>query len=194
VTIPATPRRRLDRELDAYLGGMPRIETAPIDTERLLLEPLRVDHAEAMAAVLDDPQLHAFIGGAPSTAEQLRTRYARMLAGPEDPQGSWCNWVIRVRAEEGLAGTIQATVVPGPTGTTAEIAWVVGTGWQGRGLAKEAARALVAWLAERDVATVIAHVHPEHRASAAVAAAAGLAATDEVDDGEIRWSLRLRST
>jgi RimJ/RimL family protein N-acetyltransferase len=56
----------------------------------------------------------------------------------------------------------------------AEIAWVVGTPWQGQGIATEAARALVAWLRNRSVRTVIAHIHPRHHASAAVAAAAGL--------------------
>lgn len=38
--------------------------------------------------------------------------------------------------------------------------------------------------------SVVAHVHPEHGASAAVAAAAGLAPTEVWQDGERRW-LRL---
>ena len=42
---------------------------------------------------------------------------------------------LRQRAEDCLTGTVQATVSDG----TAEIAWVVGTPWQGRGIAKEAA-------------------------------------------------------
>lgn len=39
---------------------------------------------------------------------------------------------------------------------------------------------------------VVAHVHPDHLASAAVAAAAGLTATDEWHDGEMRWQLIIR--
>lgn len=78
---------------------------------------------------------------------------------------------------------MQATV----TGAEAEIAWVVGEAWQGRGLASEAARGLVAWLDERAVATVVAHIHPDHHASAAVATAAGLTPTDQWQDGEVRW-------
>ncbi|MDX2290691.1 MULTISPECIES: GNAT family N-acetyltransferase, partial [Streptomyces] len=62
-----------------------------------------------------------------------------------------------------------------------------GTAWQGRGYASEAARALVGWLRPR-VRTVVAHVHPDHAASAAVARAAGLVPTDEVQDGEVRWA------
>ena len=39
----------------------------------------------------------------------------------------------------------------------------------------------------RGVGPVYAHVHPDHRASAAVAAAVGLTPTDEIVDGEVRW-------
>jgi RimJ/RimL family protein N-acetyltransferase len=82
-------------------------------------------------------------------------------------------------------GVGSAAAAPGPL---AEVAWIVGTPWQGRGFAREAAVALVAWLAEQGVADVVAHIHPGHAASAAVAAAAGLAPTGVIrDDGEMRW-------
>ncbi|MFI6421309.1 GNAT family N-acetyltransferase [Streptomyces sp. NPDC050842] len=158
-------------------------------TERLDLVPLAVAHAEEMAEVLGDPALHAFIGGAPLTPSELRARYERLAAGSPDPAVVWCNWVVRLRDEDRLAGTVQATVTDG--GRVAEIAWVVGTDWQGRGIAREAARGLVERLADQGVRTVLAHVHPEHAASAAVARAAGLAPTEEEQDGEIRWRLDL---
>lgn len=34
-----------------------------IDTERLTREPLRPEHADELAPVLDDPALHTFISG-----------------------------------------------------------------------------------------------------------------------------------
>lgn len=161
------------------------MSTEIIATERLELRPLLVEHAGEMAAVLADPALYAFIGGAPPTPAALHTRYTRLTAGSPDPAVRWLNWVIRLRADGRLTGTVQATV--GAAGATAEVAWVVGTPWQGRGIATEAARALVAWLERRGVRTVVAHVHPEHRASAAVAAAAGLSPTRERHEGEVRW-------
>ncbi|MBB1153772.1 MULTISPECIES: GNAT family N-acetyltransferase [Amycolatopsis] len=154
-----------------------------IETTRLDLLPLSVSHAEEMASVLSDPALHTYIGGAPDSAAALRARYQRMTAGSPDPAVSWLNWVIRLR-DSGLVGTVQATV----SRAVAEIAWVVGTPWQGRGIATEAARGLVAWLDQRPVDEIIAHIHPENRASAAVAAAIGLSATGEWQDGEIRWA------
>ena len=166
---------------------MTHIAAEPIETARLELEPLRIEHAEPMAAVLADPRLHVFIGGAPETAPQLRARYARMLAGPSDPAESWCNWMIRLRENQELTGTVQATVSPDADGLHAEIAWVIGAAWQRRGIAAEAARALVDWLSRQPIHAVIAHIHPDHHASAAVATAAGLTPTAEIHDGEIRW-------
>ncbi|MER7083455.1 Protein N-acetyltransferase, RimJ/RimL family [Saccharopolyspora kobensis] len=167
-------------------------EPPALRSDRLDLEPLRADHAEEMSAVLASPELYEFIGGVPLTAAELRARYERMLAGSPDPEVSWCNWVIRLRAENRLVGAVQATIGPGYPGPAAEIAWMVGTGWQRRGIAKEAVLALVDWLRRLPVRGVLAHVHPRHRASAAVAEAAGLQPTADIHDGEVVWRLPFR--
>ncbi|BBC33435.1 hypothetical protein SGFS_047290 [Streptomyces graminofaciens] len=164
------------------------MRTDSMGTARMDLLPLRVEHAGEMADVLSDPELHTYIGGAPLSPDDLRSRYERLVTGSPDPAVSWCNWVLRLREESRLAGTVQATI----TGRRAEIAWVVGKPWQGRGLASEAARALVGWLGQQGVTEVIAHIHPGHGASAAVAAAAGLTPTAQRQDDEIRWELSLR--
>jgi RimJ/RimL family protein N-acetyltransferase len=80
---------------------------------------------------------------------------------------------------------VQATITA--AGRAAEVAWVIAMAWQGQGLAAEAAEGLVAWLKAGGVQTITAHVHPDHHASAAVAARAGLAATGEMHDGERIW-------
>jgi RimJ/RimL family protein N-acetyltransferase len=51
---------------------------------------------------------------------------------------------------------------------------------------------MVEWLREQRVEVVVAHVHPEHQASMGVARAIGLAPTDVVVDGEVRWESRTR--
>jgi RimJ/RimL family protein N-acetyltransferase len=153
--------------------------TSPIETPALVLIPLRPEHADEMAVVLSDPDLHTFTGGAPLTAPELRARYERLVAGPP----GWRNWVIWSRGQERLVGYVQATI----DGGTAEIAWVIGTPWQGRGLATASARALVDQLIRDGIDTIVAHVHPDHAASAAVATAAGLRPTDRWQEGEVRW-------
>jgi hypothetical protein len=84
----------------------------PFGTDRLDLVPLRADHAEEMHGVLSDPALHTFIGGAPEDLRMLRARYERMTAGSPDPAVTWLNWVISLRDEGRLTGTIQATITP----------------------------------------------------------------------------------
>ncbi|MFF8401136.1 GNAT family N-acetyltransferase [Streptomyces sp. NPDC015684] len=168
---------------------MDALKIEAVQTERLSLVPLAVEHADEMAGVLADPALHAFTGGTPYSAQALRSRYARLVAGSPDASQTWWNWVIRLRAEKSLVGTVQATVTGDEFARAAAIAWVVGTRWQGRGIATEAARALVAWLREQDVGAIHAHIHPDHHASAAVAGAAGLTPTSHWHEGEIRWQL-----
>ena len=153
-----------------------------IATDRLTLLPLEVEYAEPMAEVLSDPALYTFTGGEPPSVAALEARYRRQLAGPGRPDERWLNWVIRY--DDTLVGYVQATVTAG----TAEIAWVIGTAWQGRGFAKEAAQGLVTWLRAQRIGRIIAHVHPDHTASAAVAAAIGLARTDVLEDGEYLWN------
>jgi len=162
----------------------------PIPTSRLTLVPLSPEHADEMAAVLADPDLYTFTGGSPPTRQELRARYERWTAGSPDPGVSWCNWVIQLRSPRCLTGTVQATISSGDE-SFAEVAWVVGTTWQGRGIATEAARALISWLGHQSVHTAIAHIHPRHQASAAVAAAAGLTPTGQLEDGEMGWRLRM---
>jgi RimJ/RimL family protein N-acetyltransferase len=146
------------------------------------MQPLQIEHAGEMAKVLSDPDLYTFTGGEPPSVDVLAARYRRQLAGPGRTDEQWFNWVIR--HDDELVGYVQTTV----TGSTAEIAWVIGTGWQGHGYAKEAAQGLVNWLRARGIQRIIAHVHPDHAASAAVTAAAGLTRTDRLDDGEYLWT------
>jgi RimJ/RimL family protein N-acetyltransferase len=164
------------------------IEAELIATPRLDLLPIHVDHAEEMAGVLADPALYTFIGGHAPTSDELRSRYARQVAGSTDPGEAWCNWVILFREGGSLAGTVQATITDeGTASPLAEVAWVVGTPWQGKGIATEAALGLIGWLEQRSVSTVIAHINPRNHASEAVAAAAGFTPTDHIQDGEVRW-------
>ena len=176
------------------------MQVEPISTDRLDLLPLRADHADEMAGVLADPALYDFTGGVPPTPRSLRARYERQVAGSGDPAERWYNWVIKLRKAGRLCGTVQATVrtdvgrasADDPDQHVAEVAWVVGVPWQGQGIATEAARALIGWLAQLPALPVIAHIHPGNQASAAVASACGLAPTGQWQDGEVRWELRVR--
>lgn len=160
---------------------------AVVRTERLVLEPLQPGDAPEMVVVLGDGELHEFIGGQPATLDELRARYVWLAAGSPDPGEVWVNWIIRQAGDQSAVGYVQATMHRSDGGSSAEIAWVVGLPWQGRGFATEAAGALLGWLRAQGVDDVVAHVHPDHEASKAVAARIGLRPTAEMLDGEVAW-------
>ncbi len=164
------------------------LDAVALETFRLTLEPLRVEHADEMAPLLADAELYAFTGADPPTLEELRTRYARQVAG-RSPDGAerWLNWIVRRREDGQAAGFVQATIADEPPPATAVLAWVVGARFQHRGYAREAAGAVAAWLDRVGVPRLVAYIHPEHAASMGVARALGLAPTDDRVDGEVVW-------
>ncbi|MGM1058495.1 GNAT family N-acetyltransferase [Saccharothrix sp. Mg75] len=166
-------------------GGWPG--DAEVRTARLRLEPVRAAHAAAMAAVLADPALYEVTGGDPPDVADLERRYRRWERPvSDDGREGWLNWVVLAGGE--AVGTVQATTWSTGAGPAAELAWVVGVPFQRRGYATEAVGGVLAWLRERGVREVLAHVAPGHAASEGVARRVGLRPTGEFrDDGEQLW-------
>jgi len=164
-----------------------------LTTERLLLEPLRLAHATEMVVVLDDLDLHRYVGGQPLLREELQKRYEHQARGRSDDGSEWWfNWIIRERISGDAIGYVQATVEV--ASGVADVAWVVGSRFQGRGYAREAASAMLSWLCGKGVTAVTAHIHPDNRASEIVARAIGLGPTSTIADGEVMWKSDRRQT
>lgn len=159
-------------------------------TERLSLEPLRVDHADEMAPLLGDPRLFTFTGGSPSTLDELRQRYEQQVTTwSADRQERWLNWIVRDLGCGDAIGTMQATITVDGDTVVGELAWIVGARHQRRGYAVEAARAMARWLREQGARTLFAEIHPDHHSSMAVARSLGLQAGERVlESGEICWT------
>ena len=162
--------------------------TEPIATSRLDLTPLTPDDADEMVGVLADEALYAFIGGAAPTLEALRSQYERQAVGHSaDGTETWLNWIIRTRVEGRAMGFVQATITN--EGHDAEIAWVVGVPWQGRGHATEAAAALVAWLDAQGVGVDHGQRPPGPRCVRGRRAThRPVAVPDRIVDGERVWA------
>jgi RimJ/RimL family protein N-acetyltransferase len=155
-----------------------------IRTKRLLLTPLEVGDAVEMAAVLADPALQEFMGGAPPSVEELSIRYGAQVAGSVREDEVWYNWIVRLVESGTAVGFVQATIEP----PAVDVAWVIGAAWRGRGYASEAAAAMRSWIAGQGFGSFRAHIHPAHVASQRVATAIGLASTGELDEeGEEIW-------
>jgi len=158
---------------------------APIQTSRLDLIPLRREHAKLMYPLLRDSSLYEFTGGdPPASPDTLAALYGRRESR-RSPDGKeiWLNWMIRERASAAAAGYIQATIAPSKT----NVAWVVGTQWQGNGFAAEAAKAVLVFLVARGATGIQACIHQRHLASQRVAAKAGFMRMPYLCDGEDVW-------
>jgi len=174
------------QDMGAWDSGRVRSSNTPeLETRRLMLAPLQVADAHEMVDVLADPELYGFIGGEPPSLRDLQARYRSQFAGPAADDEVWHNWILRLKASGRPIGFVQAAV----TRDTADVAWVVGTDWQRRGFASEAAVEMCRWLRQVGLGSLTAHNQPDHVASERVAAAAGLGRTAERDaDGEIVWA------
>lgn len=162
------------------------ITPSTITTSRLMLSPLVEQDADAMVDVLGDERMYEFTGGRPLTLDELRTRFRRLAVGlSSDNTEQWLNWIVRTTVDGHPVGAMQATVAV--DGSWADVAWEIGVPWQGRGFASEAATAVVGWLLDHGVPQVRALIHPDHEASARVAAHAGLEPTADLVDGEVVW-------
>ncbi len=134
-----------------------------LHTPRLVLEPLRREHAAAMFPLLQDPSIYTHLDhGPPPTLAHLEGVYTRLEARRSpDGREQWLNWILfpRESAEQGKEhataahqaaepaaplGVVQATVL---AGGRAWVAYELPAAHRGRGHAREAVQAMMAELA-----------------------------------------------
>ena len=118
-----------------------------LDTDRLLLEPLRRAHAPAMFPLLQDPTIYTHLDhGPPPSLEHLEGVYTRLEARRSpDGREQWLNWIVFPRhAPAQPLGVVQATVL---SGGRAWVAYELAAVHRGHGFAREAVQAMLAELA-----------------------------------------------
>ena len=140
----------------------------PIETDRLVLEPIRSDHADALFAGLQETSLYTYETELPPhDLRALRARYAALGSGrsPYDDQ-HWLNWILVLR-EGGIAvGYAQATVDDDLD--DAVIGYLMLSAYQRRGLATEGIGAMVQHLIAGGVRAIRAYIDVRNTASIAL--------------------------
>ncbi|QRM29500.1 GNAT family N-acetyltransferase [Microvirga sp. VF16] len=123
-------------------------ETVPVlETERLILRGHRAEDFADCFALWTNPEVTRFIGGKPSTQEEVWARLLRYA-------GHWAllrfgYWVITEKETDRFMGEVgfadfRREIEPSLDGVP-EIGWVLAPHSHGRGYATEAARAALAW-------------------------------------------------
>ncbi|HZM05031.1 MAG TPA: GNAT family N-acetyltransferase, partial [Candidatus Saccharimonadales bacterium] len=134
-------------------------------TERLELELLAPEHAEALFDGLSDKRLYTFIDDEPPISlEALRQRYER-LAMRRSPDGleTWLNWAVCTLQPREYIGYVQATI---KSDNWALIAFVLFYGFWGKGYGQEAVTAMLQELKKtHSISNFSAFVDPRNRRS-----------------------------
>ena len=138
----------------------------PIRTDRLLLRRARLGDAEALWRRRNEPttaELQAW--ALPYTRDQAQALIERAAADEEPVDGEWFMITIADPADNEVFGDLVLKLKW--DGRSAEIGYTLGADHWGKGLATEAANALVDWLlAGGRVTRVEAYLHPDNLASA----------------------------
>ena len=124
------------------------VDAVPVlETERLLLRGHAVGDFEDCLALWTDPEVTRFIGGKPSTREEVWARLLRYV-------GHWAllgfgYWVVAEKGTGRFLGEVgfadfRREIEPSLEGVP-EIGWVLAPHSHGRGYATEAVRAAIAW-------------------------------------------------
>jgi RimJ/RimL family protein N-acetyltransferase len=150
-----------------------------LETERLTLRALREDDVPAMFDLLQDPDVVRYVGDRHVPTLQETWRYVAGWLGHWVLRG-YGQWAIEERGSGrlvGRAGIINPADWPG-----AEVGYLLGREWWGRGYATEAARAAMDWGFERvGFDELLSLIDPANHASIAVATRLGEALRGEVE-------------
>jgi RimJ/RimL family protein N-acetyltransferase len=141
--------------------------TPTLETPRLRLRPLAASDEADLIALDSDPEVMRYVGSpagvkSPAeTAERARLRIRETQRGDHEPLGFWRIEGRGDRAFHGVGALIRM-----PEGGEIEVAYRLARGAWGRGIATEAAGALVAHaLGPLGLSRVVAVTYPANQAS-----------------------------
>lgn len=153
-----------------------------IQTGRLLLRPWRETDKDDYVRIINTPAMMEHFGG-PQRREVHDALIDRMMAAQS--RDGHCMWAVEGRATRELIG-ICGVRIGGYEGTPVpevlEIGWRIAEPWWGRGIAREAAAASLAWAwANTDRPFVAAWTNPANERSWGLMQRLGMVRRPELD-------------
>lgn len=138
-----------------------------IETERLILRPMRQEDADALHPMYSDVEANTY-GSRPATTtiEESRERVAKALADT-----AWRAWAITLKGDDTPIGTTAIGTVASyekRQGKVTEVGYILSRPYWHRGIATEAVAALIDQLFAEGQRRVIADTDPDNFASIAV--------------------------
>ncbi len=108
-----------------------------LQTQRLVLEPLKQYHAALLYPILQDSQIYDYIPQDPPASLVLLEQRYQKLERRLSPTGeeAWLNWAVRLKSSEQFVGHVEASVL---SNRIANFAYVFGFRFWNNGYATEA--------------------------------------------------------
>ncbi len=166
-------------EIASLLADVERMPSPPpLQTERLLLKPFGFAHEDALLALFADPQVGRYLWDAkPVSRETVRELIADSLAGLRDR--ALGHFALTPRQQPGQVIGFAGLRTMGAT-SEVELLYALEPAWWKRGLATEAARAVVRFGFEKaSLVALWAGADPPNAASFRVMERLGLGFADE---------------
>jgi ribosomal-protein-alanine N-acetyltransferase len=176
-----------------------------LESDRLLLRPLRMEDLDALATIYADPEVRRYFPEGTLTPDETREELEWLIEVYDGRYGFglWATVLNDTGEFVGRCGLLPWRVIPSESGFLAldhadefpdaegdyevELAYLLAKGHWGRGLATEAARLIVHDAFERlRVPRLIALIDPDNEASLKVARNVGMSVEGDVElEGEI---------
>lgn len=133
-----------------------------LDTARLTLEPYNDSHFDGLRVMDSDPAVMRYISnGVAKTPEETREGIRRVNARWEKYGFSW--WAIKEKSTDDIVGAACLQHLANVDGAPLEIGWRLVPEHNGKGYATEAAKAIIAFAAEKVGATrLVAVADPDN--------------------------------
>ncbi|CAN5451692.1 GNAT family protein [soil metagenome] len=141
----------------------------PITTARLLLRAATEDDAGDLLAYYGDPEVARYLPFDVLDEAGVADRLARFIRNATEPEPEDGDAVVSamIELDANLVGDVMLRRKPGPMRSMAEVGWVLNPAWSGRGIATEAARAMIDLaFGELGCHRVMANLDPRNLASA----------------------------
>jgi RimJ/RimL family protein N-acetyltransferase len=141
-----------------------------LETERLFMREWRQEDLAPFAAILADPEVMKYLGGATLSTDDSWRNMARGA-------GQWLlrgfgAWAVVRKSDQAVMGRVGLLYPEGWPGL--EVGWTLGRPYWGQGYATEAARAAMNYgFLTQNVTGLISMIDPENKASQAVAVRIG---------------------
>lgn len=136
-----------------------------LQTQRLLLKPLKQSHATLLYPILQNPQIYCYIPQDPPVSlEMLEQHYHKLerRLSPTDEE-AWLNWAVGLKSSEQFIGRVEASV---SSNRIANFAYVFGSQFWNNGYATEACQKVLQLLFDDyEVIEIKAQVDTRNQAS-----------------------------